>query len=120
MLSQHGRRKRNRNLRYEALFEVMSYPLFVNYFISVSLFLICMCFSQDCPTGQIVLHSSAEASTSAFASREGDEVEIIGTKSVKKKVEVLYGIFLNRRIMCLRVESFWRSAIYVSLPRQLL
>ena len=44
-----------------------------------------MCFSQDCPTGQLVLHSSAEASTSAFASREGDDVEIIGTKSVKKK-----------------------------------
>jgi hypothetical protein len=44
-----------------------------------------MCFSHDCPTGQIVLHSSAEASTSAFASGDGDEVEIVGTTSVKKK-----------------------------------
>jgi hypothetical protein len=44
------------------------------------------CFSHDCVTGQKVLHSSAKASTSAFPSgAEGDEVNIIGTTSVKKK-----------------------------------
>jgi hypothetical protein len=63
----------------------MSYPRFVNYFDSSNSFLMCMCFSRECPTGQLVLHSSAEASTSAFASEEGDDVEIIGTTSVKTK-----------------------------------
>ena len=56
------------------------------HYNSLNSFLIRKLFSQDCVTGQIVLHSSAEASTSAFQSgAEGDEVEIIGTTSVKKK-----------------------------------
>ncbi len=66
------------------------------HFYSLNSFLIRKCFSKDCVTGQIVLHSSVEASTSAFPSgAEGDEVDIRETTSVKKKVVVLFGIFLT-------------------------
>ena len=63
---------------------VLSYPRFVYFLNSVHSFLIWMVFSQDVPTIQVWLHSSAEASTSNFQSSEEDEVEIIGTTLVKK------------------------------------
>ena len=53
--------------------------------ISLNSLRICVYFSQDVPTRQVVLHSSAEASTSKFQASKGDEVDIKGTTSIKKK-----------------------------------
>lgn len=52
---------------------------------SLSLTSICLCFTQDNTPEVILINSSAEASTSAFQSGEGDANEVVGTTLAKKK-----------------------------------